>query len=137
MSCYTFDVFKMKMEKEGFAIHKAYSKSGKLQGYYISSKSGTPYKASVIDRNLTLGRIENTWRLIRSGRYRREEADETIQAARAHAISWPHVATPRLSSVLNARTDHTHSRNREDEVGGSRSHYDDENNEYRNKGYTM
>ena len=93
--------------------------------------------ASAIDRNLTLGRIENTWRLIRSGRYRREDADESVQAARAHTSSWPHVATPRLSSVLNARTDHTHSSNREDEVGGSRSHYDDENNEYRNKGYTM
>ena len=137
MSCYTFDVFKMKMEKEGFAIQKAYSKSGKLQGYYISSPSGTLYKASAIDRNLTLGRIENTWRLIRSGRYRREDADESVQAARSHASSWPHVATPRLSSVLNARTDQNHSRNREDEVGGSRSHYDDENNEYRNKGYTI
>lgn len=137
MQCYTFEVFKVRMAKEGFPVQEAYSKSGKLQGYYISSQSDTLYKASAIDRNMTLGRIENTWRLIRSGRYRREDADETVQATRSHAGSWPHVATPRLSSVLNARTDHTHSRNREDEVGVSRSHYDDENNEYRNKGYTM
>ena len=125
------------MVKEGFSIQEAYSKSGKLQGYYISSLSGTLYKASAIDRNLTLGRIENTWRLIRSGRYRRKDAAETIQATQSHADSRPHVANPRLSSVLNARTDQKHSRNREDEVGGSRSHYDDENNEYRNKGYTI
>ena len=138
MSCYTFEVFKIRMAKEGFTVQEAFSKSGNLQGYYISSPSGTLYKASAIDRNLTLGRIENTWRLIRSGRYRREEADEAVHTTRAHASSWPHVATPRLSSVLNApRTDHTHSRNREDEVGGPRSHYDDENNEYRNKGYTI
>ena len=42
MQCYTFEVFKVRMAKEGFSIQEAYSKSGKLQGYYISSLSGTP-----------------------------------------------------------------------------------------------
>ena len=137
MSCYTFDVFKMKMEKEGFAIQKAYSKSGKLQGYYISSKSGTSYKASAIDRNLTLGRIENTWRLIRSGRYQHAENSYVPNVTRQPSQNGSHVARPSLSPILNARVTHGHSRNREDEVNRHGYHYDDEESEQRSRGYKM
>ena len=137
MSCYTFDVFKMKMEKEGFAIQKAYSKSGKLQGYYISSKSGTPYKASAIDRNLTLGRIENTWRLISSGRYQHAETTYVSNVKRQPSRNGSHVARPSLSPILNARVTHGHSRNREDEVNRHGYHYDDEESEQRSRGYKM
>lgn len=137
MQCYTFDVFKMKMEKEGFAIQKAYSKSGKLQGYYISSKSGTPYKASVIDRNLTLGRIENTWRLIRSGRYQHAEISYVPNVTRQPSQNGSHVARPSLSPILNARVTQGHSRNREDEVNRQSYHYDDEESEQRSRGYKM
>ena len=137
MSCYTFDVFKTKMEKEGFAIQKAYSKSGKLQGYYILSKSGTPYKASVIDRNLTLGRIENTWRLIRSGRYRHAETSYVPNVTRLPSKNGSHIARPSLSPILNARVTHGHSCNREDEVNRHSYHYDDEESEQRSRGYKM
>ena len=137
MQCYTFDVFKMKMEKEGFAIQKAYSKSGKLQGYYISSKSGTPYKASAIDRNLTLGRIENTWRLISSGRYQHAETTYVSNVKRQPSRNGSHVARPSLSPILNARVTHGHSRNREDEVNRHGYHYDDEESEQRSRGYKM
>ena len=137
ISCYTFDVFKMKMEKEGFAIQKAYSKSGKLQGYYISSKSGTPYKASAIDRNLTLGRIENTWRLIRSGRYRQTETSYVPNVTRQPSRNGSHVARPSLSPILNTRVTQGHSRNCEDEVNRHSYHYDDEESEQRSRGYKM
>lgn len=137
MHSYTFEVFKARMAKEGFTVQEAYSKSGKLQGYYISSPSGTLYKASAIDRNLTLVRIENTWRLIRSGRYRQENAGKTSHAARAHAFRMPRIMHHGMPSVLNADTGYPHSDNREDEVGGYHSHYDDEYNENRIKGYTM
>ena len=137
MSCYTFDVFKTKMEKEGFAIQKAYSKSGKLQGYYILSKSGTPYKASVIDRNLTLGRIENTWRLIRSGRYRHAETSYVPNVTRQPSQNGSHSSRSSLSPILNARVTHGYSSNREDEVNRHGYHYDDEESEQRSRGYKM
>ncbi len=137
MSCYTFDVFKMKMKKEGFPVQEAYSKNGKLQGYYISSKSGTPYKASAIDRNLTLGRIENTWRLIRSGRYRHAETSYVPNATRQPSRNGNHVALPSLSPILNAHVAHGHSRNREDEVNRHGYHYDDEESEQKLRGYKM
>lgn len=137
MSCYTFDVFKMKMAREGFSVQEAYSKSGRLQGYYIASKSGTLYKASVIDRDLTLGRIENTWKLIHSGRYRQAMAAGHAHPIRRDSRNGTHIVPPSLSSVLNARVSNAHSRNREDEVGHNRRSYDDEYNENRNKGYSM
>ncbi len=111
--------------------------SNTLQGYYISSKSGTPYKASAIDRNLTLGRIENTWRLIRSGRYRQTMAADHAHSIRRNSSNGTHVAPPSLSSVLNARASNALSHNREDEVGHNRRSYDDEDYENRNKGYSM
>ena len=137
MSCYTFDVFKMRMAREGFEVREAYSKSGKLQGYYISSKSGTPYKASAIDRNLTLGRMENTWRLIRSNRYKYSDADHAPKVTRQPFRSGSHVARPSLSPILNAHVASSHSRNREDEVNRHGYHYDDEESEQRSRGYKM
>ena len=137
MQCYTFEVFKMRMAKEGFPVQEAYSKSGKLQGYYIASKSGTLYKASAIDRNLTLGRIENTWRLIRSGRYQHAEISYVPNATRQPSRNGSHVARPSLSPILNARVTHSHSHNREDEVNRHGYHYDDEESEQRSRGYKM
>lgn len=137
MSCYSFEVFKVKMAREGFSVQEAYSKSGRLQGYYIASKSGTLYKASVIDRDLTLGRIENTWKLIHSGRYRQAMAAGHAHPIRRDSRNGTHIVPPSLSSVLNARVSNAHSRNREDEVGHNRRSYDDEYNENRNKGYSM
>ena len=137
MSCYSFEVFKVKMAREGLSVQEAYSKSGRLQGYYIASKSGTLYKASVIDRDLTLGRIENTWKLIHSNRYGRFSTGYAPSHNRQPVRQGSHVAPPSLSSVLNAHVSTAHSRNREDEVGHNRRSYDDEYNENRNKGYTM
>lgn len=137
MSCYTFEVFKVKMAREGFSVQEAYSKSGKLQGYYVASKSGTPYKASAIDRNLTLGRIENTWRLIRSGRYRHAETSYVPNTTRQPSRNGSHVARPSLSPILNTRVTANHSRNREDEVNKHGYHYDDEESEQRSRGYKM
>ena len=58
---FSFDLFKRLMSENGHPIREAYSKSGRMQGYYIAASSGTEYKASEIDRSLTLGRIEDTW----------------------------------------------------------------------------
>ena len=130
MDTFSFDIFKMLMAAEGFEIREAYAKSGKLQGYYILSKSGTQYKASTIDRSLTLGRIENTWKMLHKAQVQKK--------AVAHRLSGnpTRIGTHTLSSLLNTHVSPTHSRNREDEVGSKRSRYDDDLEE-RSKGYSM
>ena len=130
MDTFSFDVFKILMAAEGFEVREAFAKSGKLQGYYILSKSGTQYKASAIDRSLTLGRIENTWKILHK--------EEVQKKAVAHRPSGnpTRTGTHTLSSILSAHISPAHSRNREDEVGSKRSHYDDELEE-RSKGYSM
>ena len=130
MDTFSFDIFKMLMEVEGFEVREAYAKSGKLQGYYILSKSGTQYKASAIDRSLTLGRIENTWKILHKGHVQKKTV------ARSPSGNPTRIGTHTLSSILNAHISSAHSRNREDEVGSKRSHYDDELEE-RSKGYSM
>ena len=135
MDTFSFDIFKVLMMAEGFEVREAFSKSGKLQGYYILSKSGTQYKASAIDRSLTLGRIENTWKMLHMEQVR--SSNEKKVVARHPFGSSVHVGTGMLSSILNTHVTPTHSRNREDEVGTKHNRYDDENLEERNKGYSM
>ncbi len=134
MDTFSFDIFKMLMAAEGFEIREAFAKSGKLQGYYILSKSGTQYKASAIDRSLTLGRIENTWKMLHKAQIRPSVKKKAV----AHRPSGnpTHIGTHTLSSLLNTHVSPAHSRNREDEVGSKRSRYDDDLEE-RSKGYSM
>ena len=130
MDTFSFDIFKMLMAAEGFEVREAFAKSGKLQGYYILSKSGTQYKASAIDRSLTLGRIENTWKMLHKSQVQKK--------AVAHRPSEnpTRIGTHTLSSILNAHISSVHSRNREDEVGSKHNRYDDDLEE-RSKGYSM
>ena len=134
MDTFSFDIFKVLMTAEGFEVREAFAKSGKLQGYYILSKSGTQYKASAIDRSLTLGRIENTWKMLHKAQIRPSVKKKAV----AHRPSEhpTHIGTHTLSSLLNVRVSPAHSRNREDEVGSKRSRYDDDLEE-RSKGYSM
>jgi len=134
MDTFSFDIFKMLMAVEGFEVREAFAKSGKLQGYYILSKSGTQYKASAIDRSLTLGRIENTWKML----HKEQAKSSTEKKVLAHHPSGSsvHVGTGMLSSILNTHVTPTHSRNREDEVGSKHNRYDDDLEE-RSKGYSM
>ena len=134
MDTFSFDIFKMLMAVEGFEVREAFAKSGKLQGYYILSKSGTQYKVSAIDRSLALGRIENTWKML----HKEQARSSTEKKVLAHHPSGSsvHVGTGMLSSILNTHVTPTHSRNREDEVGSKHNHYDDDLEE-RIKGYSM
>ena len=119
---------------EGFEVREAFAKSGKLQGYYILSKSGTQYKASAIDRSLTLGRIENTWKMLHKEQVRSSSEKKVL--THHPSGSSVHVGTGTLSSILNTHVTPTHSRNREDEVGSKHNRYDDDLEE-RSKGYSM
>lgn len=130
MDTFSFDIFKVLMTAEGFEVREAFAKSGKLQGYYILSKSGTQYKASAIDRSLTIGRIENTWKVL----HKRQVQKKAV--ARRPSENPTRIGTHSLSSILNAHVSPAHSRNREDEVGSKRSRYDDDLEE-RSKGYSM
>lgn len=57
-----FDLTKFQEElgKLGFKIREARASTGKLNGYYVTARSGTEYKASEIGKGYTLAHIEKT-----------------------------------------------------------------------------
>lgn len=57
---FDFDRFKEEMKKAGYPIREARASTGKLNGFYVTAKSGTEYKASEIGKNYTLAHIEKT-----------------------------------------------------------------------------
>ena len=46
--------------KLGFKVREARASTGKLNGYYVTARSGTEYKASEIGKGYTLAHIEQT-----------------------------------------------------------------------------
>ena len=46
--------------KRGFKVREARASTGKLNGYYVTARSGTEYKASEIGKGYTLAHIERT-----------------------------------------------------------------------------
>ncbi|KAB5337320.1 relaxase/mobilization nuclease domain-containing protein [Bacteroides salyersiae] len=52
--------FSRELEKQGFRVREARASTGKLNGYYVTSRSGTEYKASEIGKGYTLAHIEKT-----------------------------------------------------------------------------
>ena len=57
-----FDLAKFQEElgKLGFKVREASASTGKLNGYYVTARSGTEYKASEIGKGYTLAHIEQT-----------------------------------------------------------------------------
>lgn len=57
-----FDLAKFQEElgKLGFKVREARASTGKLNGYYVTARSGTEYKASEIGKGYTLAHIEQT-----------------------------------------------------------------------------
>ena len=57
-----FDLSKFQEElgKLGFKVREARASTGKLNGYYVTARSGTEYKASEIGKGYTLAHIEQT-----------------------------------------------------------------------------
>lgn len=60
MKGFDFSRFKEELEKRGCKVREARASTGKLNGYYVSGKSGTEYKASEIGKGYTLAHIEKT-----------------------------------------------------------------------------
>ncbi|MBO1680776.1 relaxase/mobilization nuclease domain-containing protein, partial [Bittarella massiliensis] len=52
--------FSRELEKLGFRVREARASTGKLNGYYVTSRSGTEYKASEIGKGYTLAHIART-----------------------------------------------------------------------------
>lgn len=52
--------FKEELGKLGFKVREARASTGRLNGYYVTARSGTEYKASQIGAGYTLAHIERT-----------------------------------------------------------------------------
>ena len=60
MQGFDFTKFKEELGKRGFKVREARASTGKLNGYYVTARSGTEYKASEIGKGYTLAHIERT-----------------------------------------------------------------------------
>ena len=60
MQGFDFTKFKEELGKRGFTVREARASTGKLNGYYVTARSGTEYKASEIGKGYTLAHIERT-----------------------------------------------------------------------------
>ncbi len=50
MQGFDFTKFKEELGKRGFKVREARASTGKLNGYYVTARSGTEYKASEIGK---------------------------------------------------------------------------------------
>ena len=53
MQGFDFTKFKEELGKRGFKVREARASTGKLNGYYVTARSGTEYKASEIGKGYT------------------------------------------------------------------------------------
>ena len=60
MQGFDFTNFKEELGKRGFNVREARASTGTLNGYYVTARSGTAYKASEIGQGYTLAHIERT-----------------------------------------------------------------------------
>ena len=77
LASYSFQGFKEACASQGIELHEVMNgKAQQMQGYNVvlSAHDSTMYKASDIDRNLTLKRIENLWRKLRQQAIKEEQA---------------------------------------------------------------
>lgn len=59
MRTYNFEKYLTGLEALGYKTRMAHNSKGDVQGYYITAQSGTEYKASAVNRNLTISRLES------------------------------------------------------------------------------
>lgn len=77
LTSFSFQGFKEACASQGIELHEVMNgTSAQMQGYNVvlSAHDSTMYKASDIDRNLTLKRIENLWRKLRQQAIKEEQA---------------------------------------------------------------
>lgn len=75
-----------RLEEAGYHVREARSKSGKLNGWYISSRSGTEYKASEIGKNYTITHLEAYFRTIKPNSIPMDEYREKMKECSSYAI---------------------------------------------------
>ena len=65
MQGFDFTKFKEELGKRGFKVREARASTGKLNGYYVTARSGTESKASAIGKGYTLANIARTQRKLK------------------------------------------------------------------------
>lgn len=91
-----FDKYLHGMNILGYATRMALNSKGEVQGYYITAQSGREYKASAVNRNLTISRLEALHEYLHS--------DMRIQSRRFPGsrikMDPPHVPKVNISNLL-------------------------------------
>ena len=113
---FSYEGFKIAMAERGVVIRDALNSRGQLQGFYFTAKSGTEYKASEIDRCLTLKRIKNTYQRLQQNKNERKNYQNNSQVY----LQRPKAAASRSVRFSGQQViSSNNTRNAESEVGGS------------------
>lgn len=145
MRNYDFRQYSKGMTALGYPIRLAYNSRGIIQGYYISARSGREYKASKVDRRLTLGRLVSLHQYLHQNMQSKAKSYPGVR----YSMPAPSLATKtdiaKSLQVLNAGVQLSYTvapLSRQNEVGNNRSgkRWDEMTNEERelnSKGYSM
>lgn len=100
---YDFNKYCKGLDALGYKTSPAINSQGKVQGYYITSQSGRRYKASAVDRRLTIGRLEDLHEALHKS-IRTEASRHPGMFFRMPPPDVPQVNVDNMLSVLNVGT---------------------------------
>lgn len=100
---YSFDQYLKGMDALGYKPRLAYNSRGEVQGYYITAQSRTEYKASAVNRNLTIGRLESLHEHLHKN-MRAMASKSPGKVVRMEPPAIPKVNVDNMLSVLNVGT---------------------------------
>lgn len=71
MPSFDLQEFWRRMERRGFHVRESRASTGKLNGYYVASRSGTEYKASEVGKSYTIAHLPEKFNSLSCGRVER------------------------------------------------------------------
>lgn len=75
-----------RLDEAGYHVREARSKSGKLNGWYVTSRSGTEYKASEIGKNYTIAHLEGYFRTINQNNRAMDDYRKKVQECASYGV---------------------------------------------------
>ena len=74
------------LNEAGYHVREARAKSGRLNGWYITSRSGTEYKASEIGKNYTIAHLEAYYGKITSNNIAMDDYRKKMQECASYGV---------------------------------------------------
>ena len=141
---YSFQAFKEACLGQGVEVYETENKNGGIQGYtlVLSSANATEYKASDIDRNLTLKRIESLWQKLRRQALQEQEKEKeekarkfnekitnnngTEQTPKPQSMGWAKQESEQQRGQQEQSNEQPHERPEDERISGWKQSFDND-----------